>query len=119
MDAVKTDVEALVQKELQAANEKFPLFHSTHEGYAVLLEEVDELKADLAEISQDVDVLWKLVKQNDATGEQARVFIRSIKIRAILAAIEAIQVAAMCEKYKISFGMKETNPESIGGNING
>lgn len=29
-------------KEYNAARERFPQFHSSHEGYAVLLEEVDE-----------------------------------------------------------------------------
>ena len=40
MDAVKEDVELLVQKELESANKKFPMFHSDHEGYAVLKEEL-------------------------------------------------------------------------------
>lgn len=33
----------LVVDELENANNKFALFNSSHEGYAVLLEEVDEL----------------------------------------------------------------------------
>lgn len=31
--------------ELLAACEEYPAFHTAHEGFAVLLEEVDELKA--------------------------------------------------------------------------
>ena len=34
---------AAVEKELNIANRNHPLFNSRHEGYAVLLEEVDEL----------------------------------------------------------------------------
>jgi hypothetical protein len=34
---------AMVSNELMLAQEHFPPFHSTHEGYAVLLEEMDEL----------------------------------------------------------------------------
>lgn len=109
MDAVRKDVEALVQKELEAANEKFPLFNSPHEGYAVILEEVYELKVDFAEIEADMATLWKLTKQNEASGDQGRVYIRSIKIRAILAAVEAIQVAAMCDKFQMSFEMDSKN----------
>lgn len=107
MDAVKKDVEALVEKELEAANKKFPLFHSPHEGYAVLLEEVEELKDNINNIDHDMPVLWKLVKKNEANGDQAKVFIRSIRIMAILAATEAIQTAAMCEKFMMSFSMEE------------
>lgn len=33
----------MVAKELESACAKFPPFHSAHEGYAVLKEEVDEL----------------------------------------------------------------------------
>ena len=42
MNAIENDVRALVDKELDAANERFPQFHSAHEGYAVILEEVEE-----------------------------------------------------------------------------
>ena len=38
-----TDVTA----ELRLASRKFPAFHSAHEGYAVLLEEVEELKTEV------------------------------------------------------------------------
>ncbi len=30
-------------KEIESARNKYPCFHSNHEGYAVLLEEVEEL----------------------------------------------------------------------------
>lgn len=32
MDAVEKDVRLLVKKELRAANQNFPMFHSAHEG---------------------------------------------------------------------------------------
>lgn len=110
MDAVRKDVEALVYKELEAANKRFPLFNSAHEGYATLAEEIDELKEKVKDIKEDRKVVWKLVKENEANGDKARVFTRSIKIRAILAAVEAIQVAAMCEKYEMSI-IKDGNLE--------
>lgn len=37
MNAVKQDVENLVQKELKALNQKYPMFHSDHEGGGVYL----------------------------------------------------------------------------------
>lgn len=36
MDVVMNDVRLLVKKELAAANKKFPMFASAHEGWAVI-----------------------------------------------------------------------------------
>lgn len=45
MNAVSEDVEKLVEKELEAANERFPQFHSPHEGWAVMQEEAAACEA--------------------------------------------------------------------------
>ena len=60
----------LVKGELKLAVEKFPPFHSAHEGYAIIREEVDEL--------------WEDVKANKGYD---------------VAFNEAIQVAAMAVRY--------------------
>ena len=106
MDAVRKDVEALVQKELEAANKNFPLFHSAHEGYAVLLEEVEELKDKISEIEKNMSMLWKFIKNNEIDEERAISIIGSTNTVATLAAVEAIQVAAMCKKFKMSLDPK-------------
>ena len=33
-----------IEQEIKDAREKFPAFHSQHEAYAVILEELDELR---------------------------------------------------------------------------
>ena len=45
-DVVKRDLYGLIDKELEAANQKFPLFNSTHEAFAVILEEAEEAKEE-------------------------------------------------------------------------
>jgi len=60
-----------IQNEAKRAAEKFPAFNSAHEGYAVLLEEVDEL--------------WDEVKRHDIDHD------------AMIA--EAIQVGAMALRF--------------------
>lgn len=105
MDAVRKDVEALVEKELKAANEKFPLFNSAHEGYAVLLEEIEELDGENASIKYDARCLWGAVKGNNT--EAVKETILHMSERAVNAAIEAIQTAAMCEKFKMSLEAEE------------
>lgn len=37
----------LAEKEYERSNKLYPMFHSTHEGYAVIKEEVDELWAEI------------------------------------------------------------------------
>lgn len=66
----------LVKKELESANSKFPLFTSPHHGYAVILEELDEL---WDEIKNDKHPMSKS-NQKD----------------------EAVQVAAMAIKFLVS-----------------
>ena len=68
-----------VKKEYLRAVSKFGAFHNAHEGYAVLLEEVDEL--------------WENVKLN-----------QKILTRNDLMRTEAIQVAAMAIRFIIDCG---------------
>lgn len=62
-----------VEDEITTARLKHGSFNSSHEGYAVILEELDEL--------------WDHVKANTGYTENAR--------------IEAIQIAAMAIKYAL------------------
>ena len=62
-----------IETEYNMASSKYPAFHSTHEGYAVLKEEVDEL--------------WDMVKANKGIeGNEAM-------------KREAIQIAAMALRF--------------------
>ena len=95
MSTIKSDVEKLVQKELESANRRFPMFHSDHEGAAVIFEEIQEAENELKNVQEYFKALWESVKQNvDAEwcGE-------SIKIASVNLACEAIQVAAMAQKF--------------------
>ena len=64
---------ALAECEYYRSNDLYPMFHSTHEGYAVIKEEVDEL--------------WDFIKASKsvkASPEQRE---------------EIIQIMAMCIKF--------------------
>ena len=95
MNAVENDVRVLVGKELAAANERFPQFHSAHEGYAVIQEEVDELKEATDKVIGRMVSLWSRVKY----GNDPERLLQMISEDAVNAACEAIQVAAMCKKF--------------------
>ncbi|NLG49709.1 MAG: hypothetical protein GX552_06325 [Chloroflexi bacterium] len=63
---------SLVEQELQGARAKHPPMHSAHEGFAIILEEVDELKAEV----------WKKGSAREPKSMRA----------------ELIQIAAMCAR---------------------
>lgn len=97
MNAVKEDVELLVQKELESANKKFPMFYSDHEGYAVLKEELEEAEENLIKTKDQIASLWRFTKKNLNKPKESAA--DSIKESAIELAVEAIQVAAMAQKF--------------------
>lgn len=97
MNAVKEDVKDLVKKELDSANEKFPMFRSTHEGYAVIKEEVEECQDCIENIVIALDEVWAGTRHNYIDRQLDDVEI--LKEIAIHLATEAIQVAAMAQKF--------------------
>lgn len=96
MNAVKSDVEKLVQKELESANQRFPMFRSDHEGYAVIKEEVEEAHSELNDVELQCDYIWNFVKQNAGISYMNADLLYKC---AISLACEAIQVAAMAQKF--------------------
>ena len=63
MDAVEKDVRLLVKKELKAANQNFPMFHSAHEGWAVVREEMSEAEVERYLLDRWIEErLWNEVK---------------------------------------------------------
>lgn len=97
MNAVENDIEFLVEKELKKANEKFPMFASAHEGYAVIKEEIEEAEQELHEIKNSLDMLWHNIKINDSDWQNE--FDIQIKAQCKNLACEAVQVAAMAQKF--------------------
>lgn len=58
MDAVKNNVKRLVKVELAAANRKFRMFASAHEGVAVVQEEIVEATQELNKLHEIINELW-------------------------------------------------------------
>ncbi len=87
------DIAEDIAEEARRAREKFAPFNSSHEGYAVIAEELDEL--------------WDDVKANDIP--------HSIK--------EAVQVGAMALRYiadmRTKLAMSEADDVTRGGTLGG
>ena len=99
MNAIEHLLPGLVEKELQAANAKFPPFASLHEGYAVMKEEVDECGDAMTLLDSLSNCLWGMIKADAHSFENLASMAGTIEKDAIHLAAEAIQVAAMARKF--------------------
>lgn len=88
-------VKYLVQNELDmACEDNGDSFHSDHESFSVILEEVAEAKEELQIIVDCMNGLWRSVRQDNKSGE----ILTDIERHAKRLACEAIQIAAMARK---------------------
>ncbi len=102
-EGLKDDISKVVEGELAAAIENFPMYHSAHEGYAVLKEEVEEAEQELEVIKARLTNLWSCTKMNVVPKET----INDLAKFAQLLACEATQIAAVAQKFvKSSEGWK-------------
>jgi len=103
---LKQQVEMLADNELLNSNKKFaPTFHTTHEGYAVIKEEIEEAADELEAINQMLNIVWSNVRRNSTANKN----LLAIKKWSINLAAESIQVAAMAQKYIDSFKEDKVN----------
>lgn len=71
-------------------------FNSIHEGYSVLLEEIEECESMAKAMDVYRKELWENIKQNDDVDTN----IERIKDAAMYCALEALQVMAVCNKIQ-------------------
>lgn len=95
MKELIAQITKLASEELERANNKFPPFNSTHEGYAVLLEEIEEVESEIILIQTDMAQLWESVKNN----KNPEMAIEKISRHSANLAAESVQVTAMCNKF--------------------
>jgi len=95
----KTTIEQLVLEEYISANEKFPMFSSSHEAWAVLKEEVEEFVDEVKIVVESDTMLWKAIKLNDIQLQKE--VLEVAKKRSLKAFEELIQVMAMIHKYEM------------------
>lgn len=89
-------IDILACGELQRAMEQYGKFNSVHEAYAVILEELEELKDEVDIVTLNLEHLWNKIKDNSI--KDLIYPSNNIQYHAIQIAAEAIQVAAMGKK---------------------
>ena len=107
---IRPAIEKLAEMEKRDANRKFPMFHSAHEGYAVLLEEVEEAREALTRTEISLSALWAHIRDNNAG--RAPEFAGRIREHALDLATEAVQAAAMAQKFIDSAKMEDHHEQS-------
>lgn len=99
-EKTETLVNALVQAEYENACKQFgEKFNSLHEGYAVLLEEVEEVQNEVDKIKGHLDHLWEKIK-NQVDINNINSFICFIESPTFYAIKELAQVGAVLWKIK-------------------
>ncbi len=88
-------------------------FNSTHEGYAVMKEEIEETQDEAKKLVSQSEILWSAIKQDK--HDFAECTARDIYQTALAVAYEAIQAAAMARKYLVSLGEGVTWEDILGG----
>ena len=94
-EATKSIEQAVCHELRNIVKKHGPTYASEHEGYAVLLEEVEEA-CEAAEFMQDaLKRLWTSIRQNEFSNFE----LSQIYNYAKGLADEAVQVAAVCERF--------------------
>ena len=98
MDHLLPGVDALVELEHKTIVEKWGEgYHSDHEGYAVMKEEIEEAQDELEIVKAWLDVVWDHIRDNKP------VTINHIETCGRIAgrlAAEAVQIAAVARRWR-------------------
>lgn len=91
------DVDKLIKNELEYARSKFSNLNSSHEGYAVILEEFEELKEEMEDFDKTLQELWKEVRSNDNKQQADHIISMEEVTKKIIK--ETVQLGAMCRRF--------------------
>lgn len=97
-------IDKAIEDEFRYTVRDKPLFSSDHEAYAVLLEEWEELEDEFEHAEMCIGCLWSWIKDEDQDEILAWKQDMHKAIKDLIA--EAVQVAAMLEKFSVREGEK-------------
>lgn len=101
-------VRCLINRELSMARRTHGYyFHSPHEGYGVLMEELDEAREEDKRTKEAAEALLYAIRKGNA--RRVHGLLKDIEHHATLAAAEYVQVAAMARKMRETAQEEEPN----------
>lgn len=110
MKHILIEINRLAAEELERVH---TLFHSDHEGVAVIEEEIMEAKTDFKMLNCLFMNLKSNVYQDNTEYIKEINLVKSIRNNASLAAAELIQVIAMCDKFEKSQEVRDENKKDV------
>lgn len=102
MERITDEIKKLSETETAWAIRNHGYYHSLHEGYGVLVEEMDETNSEAGELWISIQNFWESIKQDDP--ESAIEYAEEARELAIRAAAEMVQVSAVLQKIIESEG---------------
>ena len=90
------DIENLVNKEYEVATQYGNTYNSDHEFYAVLKEEIEEAKTNIAFAEEELSFIWIDIKRNCEFEDNLKYIENHLKE----AIKESLQCLAVIRKYK-------------------
>lgn len=110
IEIIKNMAEEMARTELNLANKQHPYFASNHEGWAVIIEEYFETLKEFEECKEMVSAIQACVF--DDSPQEACAYALRLKQNATFLSCEAIQLAAMAQKFIDSDKNRKDNNET-------
>lgn len=106
MDKLRRRMRENVAFELEESRRNFEkLFHTRKQAHAVLFEEVGEAEDEMGrviDLGVHLNQVLRLAADSSAPAGREEAILRDMEERAVNTACEAVQVAAMCRKWRES-----------------
>lgn len=92
----------LITKELKRSNEIYPGFHSRHEAFGVLKEELEEALREVVKLGNGIikDYWSNVIKHDHDNHDEVLKLLNKLQFQLLASANELIQVGAMIEKSR-------------------
>ena len=107
MKDILIEIDRIVADELERANKVHPLFHSDHEGIAVIHEEMVEVRESFITSQMFEGQAWEDIMKDDS--DDAAGSIKEARMQLAFTAAELIHVIAMCDKFIASQEARDGN----------
>lgn len=98
-------IQDLIESELKSVDAKWPNYHSHHEAFSVIMEEVQELQEEIEKIHVPMKSYWESIRHksdNDIIKSESLKHVREKSYQAVIEAVQvyvtALRAERLCKK---------------------